>query len=78
MTQEEALKWIEALFEQPPGSFTPKTLREDIPNWDSLGVLTLMAELDEKHGILLPDTELRAMTRVDDILEALRKAGKLT
>ena len=78
MTQEEALKWISGIFDQPAGIITPKTSREEIANWDSLGVLTLMAELDEKHGIMLSDVELRAMTKADDILEVLRRAGKLT
>ncbi len=77
MSQEEALHWIAHIFEQPAESLQPETLRSDIVNWDSLGVLTLMAELDEKHGIMLSDVELRAMTKVGDILEVLRREGKL-
>jgi len=75
-TQEDALKWIGEIFEEP-GPLTPETLRENIPVWDSLGTLTLMAGLDEKFGIILSDDELRAMTKVDDILAVLRRDGKL-
>lgn len=76
-TQEEALKWIGEMFEQTD-PLTPDTLRDDIPVWDSLGTLTLMAGMDEKFGIMLSDAELRAMTKVDDILAVLRREGKLS
>ena len=75
-TKEEALKWIGEMFEQSD-PLTPDTLRDDIPVWDSLGTLTLMAGMDEKFGIMLSDAELRAMTKVDDILAVLRREGKL-
>ena len=76
-TQEDALKWIGEMFEQP-GQLAPETLRENIPVWDSLGTLTLLAGLDERFGIMLSDWELRAMTKVDDILAVLRREGKLS
>ena len=76
-TQEEALKWIGEMFERTD-SLTPETPRNDIPVWDSLGTLTLMAGMDEKFGIMLSDAELRAMTKVDDILAVLRREGKLS
>ena len=75
-TQDELLNWIAEIFEQTAKPLSPDTLREDIPAWDSLGVLTLMAGLDEKYGIMLSDAELKAMTKVDDILEVLRREGK--
>lgn len=77
MTEAEALRWIAEIFEQPPGSITASTPRDDIPAWDSLGVLTLMAGLDEKCGLVMTDAELKAMTKVDDILAVLRHHQKL-
>ena len=77
MNQEAALNWIAGLFEEPPGSLTPATARDSVPMWDSLGVLTLMASMDEKFGILMSDADLRAMQKVDDILAVLRQHGKL-
>lgn len=78
MTQEDALKWVAELFEESADKISPSTAREDIPAWDSLGVLTLMADFDEKHDIVLSDEDMKAMKTVDDILEVLRKHGKLT
>lgn len=77
ITEATALQWLAELFEEPARNLTPDTLRAEIPAWDSLGVLTLMAALDERFGILLTDQEMRAMTNVGDILEVLRRHGKL-
>ncbi len=78
MTQQEAVEWIAKLFEVPPDRLTPDTLRDDIPAWDSLGVLTLMASLDSDHGIVLTDDDVQAIKRVGDILDVMRRNGKLT
>jgi len=77
MTQQEALDWIAKLFEEKPERVTPDTGRSDIPAWDSLGVLTLMADLDSNFGIQLSDDEVQGMRTVKDILEILHRNGKL-
>lgn len=78
MTTQESMKWLAELFQEPASTMTPDTPRDAIAAWDSLGELTLMAEMDEKFGIVLTDTQLKAMTKVDDILRVLRDNGKLT
>ncbi|PYM13307.1 MAG: hypothetical protein DME18_09350 [Verrucomicrobia bacterium] len=78
MTQEEALHWIAELFEEPRENITPETDRKAIPAWDSLGVLTLMAALDEKFNIILSDKDVRGMEKVADLLQILRRNGKPT
>jgi len=77
MNQDEALAWIAETFGEPPGSLTPETTRDEIPTWDSMGVLALMAAMDERFAILLTDDDIRSMSAVDDILAVLRKHGKL-
>jgi len=77
MNREEALKWIAELFEEPVENIQPGTAREAIPMWDSLGVLTLMAELDERFQIALTTDAVLAMCRVDDILSILEDHDKL-
>jgi len=78
MTQEEALKWFADLFGLPASSITPETTRDKILTWDSLGVLTLMASLDETFNIVTDDASMSAMQSVGDVLNLLRKHGKLT
>jgi acyl carrier protein len=78
MTTQDATKWIAGLFEESAERLTPATPRDAVPAWDSLGELTLMADMDEKFGIVLTDTQLKAMTKVDDIVDVLRNHGKIT
>jgi acyl carrier protein len=78
MTQADAIKWIADLFEEPVDHITPEAKRDDIPGWDSLGILNLMAGLDEGFGILLSEAEISKLQRVEDVLNILKQHGKLS
>lgn len=78
MTHDEALKWFADLFGLPVDSISPATTRAAILTWDSLGVLTLMAALDETFNIVTDDASMRSMQSVGDVLNLLRAHGKLT
>ena len=78
MTSIEALRWVADVFEEPPERITPDMPREDIQAWDSLGVLNLMASFDRQFGIILADSEIQSMKTAGDILDILRKNGKLS
>lgn len=75
MNQQEALKWIANVFEMPIENIKAETKRDEIPAWDSLGVLTLMAGFDEKFGFLLTEEEVSGLTAVEDILKILNERG---
>jgi len=77
LVEADALKWIANLFEESPAAVDAATTREAIPAWDSLGMLTLIAALDEKFDISLTDTESEGLKSVGDILQILRVRGKL-
>lgn len=77
MNREETLHWIAELFQEPPGTLTEETPRTAIASWDSLGVLTLMAALDEKFDLVVTDESMSAMQKVGDVLELLTRSGKL-
>jgi acyl carrier protein len=77
MNQTELLAWIAELFEMPPDQIRPGTKREAIEAWDSLGMLTLMAALDEEFDTLLTEEEMQIMQCVQDILDVLRQKGKI-
>jgi acyl carrier protein len=75
-SEAEALAWLAEVFQET--EVKPETPRDAIAMWDSLGVLTLMAELDEKFDLVVSDQEMRAMAKVGDVLALLRQHGKLT
>ena len=78
MMQRDGVEWIANLFEISPEQLTPDTLRDAISAWDSLGVLTLMASLDTDFGIVLTDDDIQGIKKVGDILDVMRRSGKLT
>ncbi len=77
MTTQETLHWIAETFEHDPALVKPETLRDEIPAWDSVGVLTLMAAIDKKFGVLLANDDISSMKTVGDVVDVLRKQHKI-
>jgi len=73
----EILAWVAQVFEAPVEKISLETKMGQIDNWDSMGVLTLMARMDEDFQILLTEEEIEQMRSVQDILDVLRKHGQL-
>jgi acyl carrier protein len=78
MDRQEALTWIGEVFEEAPGRIGPTTAREEVPGWDSLGTLSLIAAFDERFDIQLSEGDIEALKRVGDILQLLERHGALT
>jgi acyl carrier protein len=78
MSENETLNWLAELFGEAAGSLTLESPRSSIPTWDSLGVLTLMAGLDETFDVVVNDTDMRAMQTIGDVVALLRARNKLT
>jgi len=72
MTTQEILSWIADVFEAPREKIHVNSLRREIPGWDSLGMLSLMAGLDERFQICLTDKDIGTLQSVSDILGILR------
>ena len=77
ITTSEALKMLSDAFEEPVANLRADVVRDDVPGWDSMGALTLMAELDERFGIELTADESKKMSRIEDVLQLLRQHGAL-
>jgi len=75
MKSDEAVSWIAEVFEEPAGRINAGTLRKEVPGWDSLGTLSLIAALDEKFDIQLSEKEMGELGRVNDIIDILRRKG---
>jgi acyl carrier protein len=72
MTQKEAIKWIAEVFEEDAAKLTPELNRQDFERWDSLGMLTLIAALDEQFSIVLTEEDMQTLTSINSILNVLR------
>jgi len=73
----EILTWVAEVFERPADGLRPETKRDVIEAWDSLGILTLIAKMDEDLQILLTEDEIQELRSVGDIIEVLRKHGQV-
>ena len=70
---DEILAWVAEIFETPLEKIRPETKREQIEAWDSLGILTLIARMDEDFHILLTDEEIQRLRSVGDIIDFLKQ-----
>ena len=78
MTETEVLRWLAEIFEASPESISAATPRTDIPAWDSLGVLTLIAGFDERFGLQVSDADLEKLATIGDVVALLKSKGKLS
>lgn len=77
ITPDEALRMIAELFNERLEAVSPDATRDELKGWDSMGVLMLTAELDERFGLELVSDESSRMKSVADILGFLRAKGVL-
>jgi len=74
---EDAVEWIADALATDPSLVSPATQRSDLKGWDSLGQLILMSALDQDFGIKLTEDEVGSMASVQDILDVLKRHGRL-
>ncbi|MES2673282.1 MAG: acyl carrier protein [Pseudomonadota bacterium] len=78
ITVAELLQLTEQLLNLDEGSLAIETLLVDVPGWDSMGVLLLMAEMDERFSITLNEVALAKLKGVKDIIAVVKDAGLLS
>ena len=74
----DALAMLADCFNLPVDEVHADLQRDAIDDWDSMGALMLMAELDERFGIELTAEVSREMTRIGDVLAFLKVHGVLS
>lgn len=74
----DALAMLADCFNLPVEEVHADLERDAIDDWDSMGALMLMAELDERFGIELTAEVSREMTRIGDVLAFLKVHGVLS
>jgi acyl carrier protein len=68
---ESAIEGIE------PESLTPETRYHEIPQWDSLGLLCLLAMIDCEYGVQIGGMELKKCETLADVYELVREKSLL-
>ncbi len=54
------------------GSLQESTLLADIPQWDSLAVLTMLAQFDAEYGVQVSGMEMQQCRTVGDLFRTVQ------
>nr|WP_326166508.1 acyl carrier protein [uncultured Oscillibacter sp.] len=68
MELNKKLALIEEALDTEEGALRPETPLDDVEEWDSITMLSLIAMLDEEFGKTISGKELKALRTVADIL----------
>ncbi len=67
MTKEEKIAMLEEVMDLEEGDLTVDAELEEIEEWDSLSVLTLISEMKKRFDISLSNQQIRDFKTVADI-----------
>ena len=59
---------------QPDLEIQPDQKLTDLPNWDSLAILTTLSMLDQEYGVTLSGADLQACESVSDLFAKVEAA----
>ena len=48
---------------------SPETRLQDLPNWDSLAILTTISMIDMEYGVTVSGVELQNCTTLGDLMQ---------
>lgn len=77
VTTSDILEMLVVLLNETPANITPQAELNSLTGWDSMGVLLLMAELDERFGIMLKEEQIKSLKTIDDIIGVIKDRGFL-
>lgn len=62
---------FEDVFAEDPFQFSDSLCREDLPSWDSLGHIRLIAAIEEEFSIRFSIEEIEGLTSVGTLVERI-------
>ena len=64
------------VFENPALVITPEMTAEDVPNWDSLNHLNIVASVEHRFGIRFRTSEIEKLRNVGDFVSMILSKQK--
>lgn len=77
MTVNELMAVYAEIFGVGADELTLDTHKSEVRDWDSMGVLMLMAEYDARLGLTLTAEQLEKLETIRDLVMIVKDAGKL-
>lgn len=79
MTTAEMLDLIAEALEVEPGTITTDTKIAEVPEWNSIGWLTIMSLIDERLNVQINSRDVRGFRTAGDVVEhVLGKAAPVS
>lgn len=72
MSNEEKMAYIAESVEMETEELTPETILNDLENWDSVAVLSIIAVINEKFDRYPKAEEILSYKTVGDLMDALQ------
>jgi acyl carrier protein len=72
---EEKLELVTKALDAQPGTLKAETSLQELDEWDSLGVISLIAMIDKHFSVRLEPEKIRAFKTVRDILDQMGNEG---
>ncbi|MCH5265252.1 MAG: acyl carrier protein [Lachnospiraceae bacterium] len=68
MTVDEKLALLEEILDVDEGELKPEMELDDIEEWDSIGKLSLMAEVRKRSGVVIAVSDINKCQTVQDVI----------
>jgi acyl carrier protein len=76
IAESDVVKLIAEALDVPASMIHADTVAEDVAEWDSMGILSILTLLD-KHGIACEIGNTDALRSAKSVIELFRTSGKL-
>ena len=76
MTKPQFLLLLDEFFELKPGTLKGNEVLKDLPNWDSLKLVELIALVDEQLNVSVPPARLVKSNTLNDLVSLLGESIK--
>ena len=76
-TEQEIIAMVAEAFSVEAADLTAESSRDEVEEWDSMGMLMLMAEFDERYGLVVEEKVLAELETVADIIRLVQTKGKV-
>lgn len=71
MTNKEKMNLLEELLDIEKDTLSEETLLEELDEWDSMAVITVIAMFDDEFGKILTARQVKAFGSIKDIIDEM-------
>lgn len=78
ITKQDALQIIATALDEALDDVQPEANLKELEGWDSMGILLMIAEFDERFSLIIEEEKIASLKCVNDILNLLAENNLLS